>query len=265
MGSPAEDWRLDAIELRDISHAFPVDGGRLSVLEGLGLSVPSGEVVCVVGPNGCGKSTLLRVIAGLITPTDGTVAVYGQVASGPDERVGLVFQEPRLLPWRRLLANVAYPLELGGVARDEREQRARDAIERLGLTGFEEAYPDELSGGMAQRAGIARSIVDGPGVLLLDEPFSALDALTREQLDVELLHVWQERRPTIVLVTHSIPEAVLVADRVLVMSPRPGRVVADIRVEAVRPRSPADLDTAALAEASRRIRTALETPREAAA
>ena len=193
-----------------------------------------------MGPNGCGKSTLLRVISGLLPPDHGTVLAYDSTVAGVDPRVGLVFQEPRLLPWRDVLANVAFPLELAGVEREEREARARGALRLTGLEGFAEAYPDQLSGGMAQRAALARALAPEPDVLLLDEPFSALDAMTRERLDSELLSLWGQTGTTIVLVTHSISEAVFVADRVLVMSQRPGRIVAAVPVTAPRPRRLAD-------------------------
>jgi len=217
----------------------------------------------VVGPNGSGKSTLLRICAGLVAPTAGTVMIDGQAVSGPTARVGLVFQEPRLLPWRTLLGNVAYPLELLGVAAAARHSRAEAVIGRLGLRGFEDAYPGQLSGGLAQRAGLARSLVLGPDVLLLDEPFSAVDALTRERLNGELLSLWAERTPTLLLVTHSIAEAVFLADRVVVLSKGPGRVVADIPVDVPRPRVLASADAAAFSDIAAKVRAALEQPRDA--
>jgi NitT/TauT family transport system ATP-binding protein len=228
---------VDAIELRDISRSFDINGSPLHVLDELDLRVAEREVVAIVGPNGCGKSTLLRVISGLLPPDHGSVLAFDSTVAGPEPRIGLVFQEPRLLPWRDVLANVAFPLELAGVGRVEREERAREVLHLTGLDGFAEAYPDQLSGGMAQRAAIARALAPEPDVLLLDEPFSALDAMTRERLDDELLRLWGETGSTIVLVTHSIAEAVFLSDRVLVMSQRPGRIVAEVPVEAERPRS----------------------------
>ena len=228
---------MDAIELHGISRSFDINGSILPVLDSLELRVAEHEIVAIVGPNGCGKSTLLRVIGGLLPPDRGSVLAFDSTVAGPDPRVGLVFQEPRLLPWRDVQANVAFPLELAGVPSRERLARVRTVLELTGLDGFAEAYPDQLSGGMAQRAALARALAPEPDVLLLDEPFSALDAMTRERLDVELLSLWVQTGTTIVLVTHSISEAVFLSDRVLVMSPRPGRITAEVAVEAPRPRS----------------------------
>ena len=227
------------------------------MLDGVDLRVRPGEVVSIVGPNGCGKSTLLRLLAGLLRPETGEIKIDGSPVSGPSSTVGLVFQEARLLPWRTLADNISFPLDLAGITTAEREDRVRAAIELTALEGFAGAFPDELSGGMAQRAALARALVTDPAVLLLDEPFSALDALTRERLDVELLALWERTRTTIVLVTHSISEAVFLSDRVLVMSSRPGNVVADIRVEAPRPRHLGDVDSPALGATAARVREAL--------
>jgi NitT/TauT family transport system ATP-binding protein len=248
---------LDAIELRGVSRSFAIDGSRLVALQGLDLRVAEREVVSIVGPNGCGKSTLLRVISGLLPPDRGIVLAYDSTVAGVDPRVGLVFQEPRLLPWRDVLGNVAFPLELAGVAREAREARAREVLKLTGLEAFARAYPDQLSGGMAQRAALARTLAPEPDVLLLDEPFSALDAMTRERLDGELLTLWQQTGTTIVLVTHSISEAVFVADRVLVMSPRPGRVVAEVPVEAPRPRSLSGSSASMFSAAADQVREVL--------
>lgn len=248
---------MDAIELRGVSRSFDIKGSRLVALEGLDLRVAEREIVAVVGPNGCGKSTLLRIMNGLLAPDHGTVLAFDSTVAGVDSRVGLVFQEPRLLPWRDVLSNVAFPLELTGVKREEREARARAALQLTGLDAFDVAYPDQLSGGMAQRAALARALAPEPDVLLLDEPFSALDAMTRERLDAELLSLWGKTGTTIVLVTHSIPEAVFVADRVLVMSQRPGRIVAEIPVEAPRPRSLAGIGAHVFGAAADQVRQAL--------
>lgn len=210
-----------------------------------------------MGPNGCGKSTLLRVVSGLLPPDRGTVLAYDSTVAGVDPRVGLVFQEPRLLPWRDVLANVAFPLELSGMPATEREARARAALDLIGLEAFAEAYPDQLSGGMAQRAALARALAPEPDVLLLDEPFSALDAMTRERLDSELLALWGRTGTTIVLVTHSISEAVFLSDRVLVMSNRPGRIVAEVAVDAPRPRSLTGSAASMFGQAAERVRTIL--------
>ena len=237
-----------AISLRDLSFGFPTrDGSTLPVLDAVDLAIPAGDIVALIGPNGCGKSTLLRVMAGLLVPATGEAKLDKVAIGGPDPRIGLVFQEPRLLPWRSAADNITYPLELAGWSAERRAARLATLVELVGLepavTG---ARPSELSGGTSQRVALARALALEPRVLLLDEPFSALDALTRERFDLELLRLWGRSAATIVLVTHSIPEAILIADRVVVMSPRPGRIVADIAVGLPRPRSIADLDEAAV-------------------
>jgi NitT/TauT family transport system ATP-binding protein len=248
---------LDAIEVRDVTRRFTIAKQPLVALERVFFRVPESQVVAVVGPNGSGKSTLLRLISGLLRPDEGSVLIQGTPVQGPDPRVGLAFQEPRLLPWRTVLENVAFPLELGGWERDRREARATELLGRVGVVGFERAHPAQLSGGMSQRVGIARALALDPPVLLLDEPFSALDSLTRDRLNLELLRLWEATGSTVVLVTHNIPEAVFLADRVLVLSPRPGRIIADVPVELARPREPQAVDTAAFSEAAIRIREAL--------
>ncbi len=250
------------IELAGVTLAFPTRTGvPHPVLGGVDLVVPGGEVIALIGPNGCGKSTLLRVIAGLLTPQGGAVRLDGTTVAGPDARVGLVFQEPRLLPWRTAAANITYPLELAGW---DGPRRAARLAELLELTRLDEAAaatrPGELSGGQRQRVALARALALQPQVLLLDEPFSALDALTRERFDLELLALWERAATTIVLVTHSIAEAILVADRVVVMSPRPGRIVADLPVDLPRPRTLADMDAAVVSSTARQIRAFLGEP-----
>jgi NitT/TauT family transport system ATP-binding protein len=229
------------IRVEDVSLTFR--GSRTTTaLEHLTLDVAPREVVALIGPNGCGKSTLLRVISGLLAPDTGTVAIDGRPVDGPDEAVGLVFQEPRLLAWRTVEDNVRFPMELAGWPRDRQAERAAELLALVGLRDFARAKPSTLSGGTAQRVAIARALALDPAALLLDEPFSALDALTRERFNAELLTLWQRTGSTIVLVTHSIPEAVFLADRVLVMTPRPGRVVDDLRIKLPRVR-PLDLMT----------------------
>ncbi len=220
-------------------------GMALRALDDVTFEVGAREIVAIVGPNGCGKSTLLRLIAGLLTPDDGTIDLGGQPVIGPDPRVGFVFQEPRLLPWASIRDNVGFPLRLADRPEVERQARVTELLEQVDLTGFANARPHQLSGGMRQRAAIARALALEPSVLLLDEPFSSLDALTRERFGLELLDIWKRTATTIVLVTHSIPEAVFLADRVLMLSPRPGHVVADIRVGLPRPRRPEQVDTPA--------------------
>jgi NitT/TauT family transport system ATP-binding protein len=247
------------IELRDVAFAFRARMGEpLVALDGVDLTIPGGGIVALIGPNGSGKSTMLRVIAGLLEPARGDVLLDGTRVTGPDPRIGLVFQEPRLLPWRTAADNITYPLELAGWPRERRDRRLQDLLELTGLDrAAAAARPAELSGGQQQRAAIARSLALQPEVLLLDEPFSALDALTRERFDLELLSLWERTAPTIVLVTHSIPEAIVVADRVVVLTPRPGRVTADIPVDAPRPRSLASIDEASVSRTARLIRSHL--------
>ena len=248
-----------AIDLADLRFAFPArDGTSLPVLDGIDLSVPAGGIVALIGPNGSGKSTLLRVLAGLLRPTAGTVRIDGAEITGPDARIGLVFQEPRLFPWRSSADNITYPLELAGVPAAARVERLATLVQLMGLEpSAVGARPSELSGGTRQRVALARALALEPRVLLLDEPFSALDALTRERFDLELLRLWDRSGATIVLVTHSIPEAILIADRVIVLSARPARIAADIDVDLPRPRTIADLDEAVVSRTARRIRAAL--------
>jgi NitT/TauT family transport system ATP-binding protein len=226
----------------------------VQALGGLSLDVAPGEVVALIGPNGCGKSTLLRVLSGLLAPDRGTVTIDGRAVTGPDPRVGFVFQEPRLLAWRSAEDNVGFPLELAGRSGVERHARATELLGLVGAAEFAGARPKTLSGGTRQRVAIARALALDPEVLLLDEPFSALDALTRERLNGELQDLWARLGTTIVLVTHSIPEAVFLADRVVVLSPRPGRVVAEIAVDLPRPRRLDAIDPAHAAELAVRVR-----------
>jgi len=246
------------IELRDIRVSFPAGGrDRLVALDGFNLTVEPGEIVALIGPNGSGKSTLLRVIAGLLAPDAGTATIDGRRIDGPDSQVGLVFQEPRLLPWRTTESNVAYPLELAGVGKAARDAMVRELLATVGLEAAASQIPSQLSGGMRQRAALARTLALEPGVLLLDEPFSALDELTRERLNLELLAITARTPTTVVLVTHSVHEAIFLADRVVVLSARPGRVIADLPVSLPRPRSLGDLDAAVVTSSAREIRAAL--------
>jgi len=227
-------------------------------LAGFDLAVERAEIVALIGPNGCGKSTFLRVAAGLLPPTAGTVTLDDRPIAGPDPRIGLVFQEPRLLPWRSAADNITYPLELAGWSPERRAERLTALTDLVDLDpAVTSSRPSELSGGTRQRVALARALALEPAVLLLDEPFSALDALTRERFDLELLRLWERAAATIVLVTHSISEAILIADRVAVLSARPARIVADIAVELPRPRTIADLDEAVVSVTARRIRAEL--------
>ena len=252
--------RSGAVRLRDLSFAFPTRrGGPLPVLDHVSLAIPGGGIIALIGPNGCGKSTLLRVIAGLLPPGSGEALLDGTPIAGPDPRIGLVFQEPRLLPWRSAADNITYPLELAGWPSARRQERLARLSDLVDLDpAVTTSRPAELSGGTRQRVALARALALEPEVLLLDEPFSALDALTRERFDLELLRLWERAGTTIVIVTHSIPEAILIADRVVVLSARPGRTVADVTVDLPRPRTIDDLDGAAASRASRQIRAQLE-------
>ncbi|HEX2142002.1 MAG TPA: ABC transporter ATP-binding protein, partial [Candidatus Limnocylindria bacterium] len=256
--APAQPGGGMRVRLSDVRVSFPAPDGRLTALDGLNLDIPAGSFTAVIGPNGCGKSTLLRAVAGLLVPAVGTV-MLGDGTAAPragDGRVGLAFQQPRLVPWLTTVDNVALPLALRGSVPAERRERALGALERVGLGGAAHLRPAQLSGGMAQRAALARSLIGDPPVLLLDEPFSALDALTREAFDTELQALWQEQRRTIILVTHSVPEAVRLADRVVVMTARPGRVASLVEVQAPHPRPVAPTHPG-VAAADRAVRDAL--------
>jgi len=227
------------VRLEGVSVQFPPVDRPVEALKGLTLDIPAGSLTVVIGPNGCGKSTLLRVIAGLLQPAAGRVLIGLEAATEPragDGRVGLAFQQPRLMPWLTLLDNVALPLTLAGEPVADARTRAHDALARVGLAEAIELRPSQLSGGMAQRAGLARALITDPPILLLDEPFSALDALTREAFDGELQGLWMDRPRTLVMVTHSVGEAVRMADRVVVMTARPGRVARVLPVDLPRPR-----------------------------
>ncbi len=220
----------------------------------------------IVGRSGCGKSTLLRILAGLIPASAGSVSIGGSEVASPRRDVGFVFQRPALLPWRTVLENVLLPVELAGGGRAEARARALELLELVGLAGFEGRQPWELSGGMQQRVAMCRSLVSDPAVLLMDEPFAALDALTREDLSLELQRIWSEHRKTIVFVTHSIQEAVVLSDRVIVLTPRPGRIAREIRIDAPRPRDFASVEhDPAVQRATDEVRALLFTRDEAAA
>ena len=212
------------------------EGESIHALSDVSFDVDEGEFVTVVGPSGCGKSTLLKILAGTLRRTSGTVQMREQPIDGPSRDVGVVFQAPVLLPWRTVLENVMLPIEIQRRDRAQYLVQARKYLKLVGLESFEGKYPNELSGGMQQRVGISRALVHDPALLLMDEPFGALDAMTRETMNLELLRIWNESRKTVLLVTHSIPEAVYLADRVIVMSPRPGRISEILKIDLPRPR-----------------------------
>ena len=227
------------IRVRDVAKTFAARRGEIRALETLSFDVPAGQFVSILGPSGCGKSTLLRIVAGLVAPdAGGAVEVLGRVHAGVPQDVGIVFQTHNLLPWETVERNLRLAAEVQHLPRHEIDARVAHVLDILGLASFRRAYPHELSGGMRQRAALGQTLVLRPQILLLDEPFGALDALTRDQLNVELLRLWQELRKTVLLVTHSIAEAVFLSDRVLVMSGHPGRLLDDIAIDMPRPRDP---------------------------
>ena len=228
---------MTAIELKGVSHVFDTRKTRLEALAGIDVEVRDSEFVTLVGRSGCGKSTLLRIIAGLLRPTAGEVRVGDAPMRGPRRDVSFMFQRSALLPWRTVFENVMLPVQILRLDRRTYRARAEELFALTGLEGFEDRRPDELSGGMQQRVSLCRALVHNPSVLLMDEPFAALDALTREELSLELQRIWSEDRKTIVFVTHSIQEAALLADRIVVMTPRPGRIARTLEVNAPRPRS----------------------------
>jgi NitT/TauT family transport system ATP-binding protein len=228
------------IEVSKVSKTFELPTGLLEALSEVSFSVDADEFVTIIGPSGCGKSTLLRILADIYKPTSGEVAIGGQSPREARRRreLGVVFQDPTLFPWRDVLGNVLLPLKLAGRLNNESRAHAQALLELVGLGGFEKARPNQLSGGMKQRAAIARSLVLDPTLLLLDEPFGALDEITRQRMNLELLRIWSESGTTALLITHSLSEAVFLSDRILVMSARPGRILEEIPVDLPRPRTP---------------------------
>jgi len=225
-----------AISLRSISKSFDAGRNRIDALLDINLDVEKGEFVSVVGASGCGKSTLLRLVAGLLQPTTGSVEISSRPIHGPDPGIGIVFQSPVLLPWRSVRGNVELQLDIRGISAPRVRRQVDDLLRLVGLSGFGERKPYELSGGMQQRVSICRALVHDPSLLLMDEPFGALDALTREQMNLELQRIWMETRKTVLFITHSITEAVMLGDRVVVMTPRPGRIMEIVPVPLTRPR-----------------------------
>ncbi len=218
---------------------YDANRADLLALDDLSLVVEEGEFLAIVGPSGCGKSTLLRLLAGLLRPISGSVEFRGQPLVEPSREIGYVFQRANLMPWRTVAANIALPLEIAHAPASQIAERTEALISLVGLEGFADAHPAQLSGGMQQRVALARALIHEPTVLLLDEPFGSLDALTRERMNAELLRIWNVHRRTVVMVTHSISEAVLLSDRILVLTPRPGRLRAEFAVPLARPRTPA--------------------------
>jgi NitT/TauT family transport system ATP-binding protein len=253
----AKNSAENALEIKDLDMVFSRGTSVVHALNDINLNVTSGEFLSIVGPSGCGKSTMMKLVAGLRKPTRGEIKILGQTVDGPRSDVGIVFQNPVLLPWRTILENLLLPVDILKLDKVKATKKAHELLELVGLTGFDKSYPNELSGGMQQRAAIARALVYDAPILMMDEPFGALDAMTREQMNVELQRIWMESGKTIVFITHSIPEAVFLADHVVVMSPRPGRVLATYQIELPRTRSLDDMATPAYGKYVKEIRALL--------
>jgi len=250
-GPPAE-----VIAVRGLSLTYG-GGARVAALRDISFAIRDGEFVAAVGPSGCGKSTLLKILAGLLRPTEGTAELRGQAITGPRRDIGVVFQAPVLFPWRTVLGNAMLPADVQRRDRRAMQQRALDLLAMVGLEGFERRYPRELSGGMQQRVGIVRALLHDPAILLMDEPFAALDAMTREAMSVELQRIWIQRRITALFITHSIAEAVFLADRVIVLTPRPGTIGDQFEVDLPRPRALEVMNTEQFGRCVQRVRAAL--------
>ncbi|MEI3848891.1 MULTISPECIES: ABC transporter ATP-binding protein [unclassified Microbacterium] len=250
-----------ALEISDLAITFASKRGRVTALEDVDLTVQAGEFLTIAGPSGCGKSTLLKAVAGLTRPSGGSILLRGEAVTGPRQDIGFVFQRAALLEWRSVRGNILLQAEMRGMDMRKAQERADELIEMTGLTGFEKALPHELSGGMQQRVSLCRALLHEPGVLLMDEPFGALDALTRERMNVELNRIWAATGTTVLLVTHSVPEAVYLASRVIVMSPRPGRILEEHRVALPPQRGYAEvLETPEFHRVSSRVRELLGSP-----
>lgn len=244
-----------AIALRGVSKRYmTASGDAVDALDPIDLDIAAGEFVSIVGPSGCGKSTMMMLVSGLIPATTGTITVGSAPVKGPVSQAGIVFQRDVLLDWRTVLANVMLPVEIKKLDKDAHRKKARDLLRSVGLSEFEEKYPGELSGGMRQRVSICRALVQDPGLLLMDEPFGALDALTREQMNLDLQRIWLRDRNTVIFITHSIEEAVLLSDRVVVMTARPGRVADILPIDLPRPRGAHARSEKAFVDAVERIR-----------
>jgi len=226
-----------AIGVRGLGKTYRTRSGPIAALRDVSFDIAHGEFVSVVGPSGCGKSTILRILAGIVRRSRGTVAIDGETLAGPSDKVGVVFQSPVLLPWRSVRDNVLLPVQVRREDPRAHHAQAMALIGLVGLTGFERRYPAELSGGMQQRVAICRALITDPAILLMDEPFGALDAMTREHMNLELQRIWMDRRKTVFLITHSIQEAVFLSDRVMIMSSRPGTIDEIVAIDLPRPRS----------------------------
>ena len=247
----------DVIAIRHLSKVYGGRGGNVTALSDIDCTIGDGEFMSIVGPSGCGKSTLLKILAGLLQRSGGEALLNGTPIDGPRKDIGVVFQSPVLFPWRSVLGNVLLPVDVQQLGREKMQQRALDLLKLVGLDGFEHRYPWELSGGMQQRVALVRALIHDPAILLMDEPFGALDALTREAMNVELQRIWMESRKTVVFITHSTSEAVFLGDRVMVMTPRPGKVEDMLEIDLPRPRSLDVMTTEKFGTYVRRIRKSL--------
>ncbi len=248
--------KKNLLSIQNLSKRFPAENGNtLEALDSIDLNLQDGEFACIIGPSGSGKSTLLRILADVLEPTSGSV----QYEEKEPITKAIVFQNSNLLPWFTVVENIALPLQIQGIPKSAAMQQAQDWVEKVGLQGFETEWPQNLSGGMAQRVAIARALIQKPQLLLLDEPFGALDALTREQMSIELLGTWEQIHTTVLMVTHSISEAVLLADRVLVFGYRPGRIVNSLDIQFERPRNPDLRDTAEFTRTTKLLREMILT------
>jgi NitT/TauT family transport system ATP-binding protein len=254
------------LEIASLTKAFGDGSAENLVLDAVNFTVPKNQFVCLLGPSGCGKTTLLRIVAGLTIADSGAITVEGRTVQGPGQDRSLVFQNYGLLPWRTVMGNVEFGLEMRGVPKAQRRAICQSHIERVGLKGYEKHYPHEISGGMQQRTALARAFSKDPKILLMDEPFAAVDAQTREMLQDELLKIWNGNKTTVLFVTHSIEEAIYLGDRVLVMAAHPGRIAADIETGLPRPRSDSDVKSSArFDELRRQVRDTLRGAQQAAA
>jgi NitT/TauT family transport system ATP-binding protein len=226
-----------AIAVRSLGKTYRTRSGRVEALREVSFDIAHGEFVSIVGPSGCGKSTILKIIAGIVQRSHGEIAIDGEALAGPHDKIGIVFQSPVLLPWRTVYENVVLPVEIRRQPIAQARERAMALLDLVGLEGFADRYPFELSGGMQQRAAICRALITDPAILLMDEPFGALDAMTREYMNLELQRIWTSKRKTVFLITHSIQEAVFLSDRVIVMTSRPGQIDEVVNIDLPRPRA----------------------------
>jgi len=225
------------LKAENLSHIYNTSRGNVHALEDVSFEIREGEFVTFLGPSGCGKTTTLKIIIGLIKPTSGKIFLRGKLLESASKDIGVVFQQPNLLPWRTLFKNTLLPVEILKLNFPQYRRRAYELIKLVGLLGFENKYPAELSGGMQQRAAITRALIHNPSILIMDEPFGALDAITREYMNIEILKIWEKTKKTVIFVTHNLAEAVFLSDRIYVMAPKPGRIVGEVDIDLPRPRT----------------------------